>query len=163
MIRRAMTVIALLVVVGGMATTLPGQVRFGAQASFGDDTDFGIGARLEYVPRALFRNAPVLSAASFDWFFPDAPAGVDVQYWEINYNVYYLFTADALRPYAGGGLNIAHASGSVAGFGASDTQVGLNLGGGLRFRTAGRLTPFIEARVELSGGEQFVLTGGLVF
>lgn len=163
MIKRAMTMIALLVVVGGMATTLPGQVRFGVQADFGDNFDFGIGARLEYVPRALFRNAPVLSAASFDWFFPDTPPGVDVQYWEINYNIYYLWTADALRPYAGGGLNIAHASADVGGFGGSDTKVGLNLGGGLRFRTAGRLTPFIEARVELSGGEQFVLTGGLVF
>ena len=163
MIKRAMTVIALLVVVGGMATTLPGQVRFGVQASFADDADFGIGARLEYVPRALFRNAPVLSAASFDWFFPDEPAGVDLQYWEINYNIYYLWTTDALRPYAGGGLNIAHASVDTGAGSASDTQVGLNLGGGLRFRTAGRLTPFIEARVELSGGEQFVLTGGLVF
>lgn len=160
MIKRAMTVLALLVMAGGLATTLPGQIRFGVQGSFADDTDFGIGGRLEYAPRALFKDAPVVSAASFDWFFPDA-AGLD--YWEINYNIYYLFTADALRPYAGGGLNLAHASVDTPAGSASDTKLGLNLGGGLRFKTSSRLTPFIEARVELSGGEQFIITGGLVF
>jgi len=155
MMKRLIALIAVLAFAGGVTTELSAQVRFGGQVSFGDASDFGVGARLEYTPRRLIPNAPVVSAASFDWFFP----GGSVDYWELNYNIAYLFQADALRPYAGGGLNLAHVS--VGSF--SDTRLGLNLLGGLKFRTAGRLTPFVEARVELSGGEQFVITGGLLF
>jgi hypothetical protein len=156
MMKRVMALIAVLAFAAGAAAELRAQVRFGGQLSFGDNADFGIGARLEYTPRRLIPNAPVVSSASFDWFFPDE-RGVD--YWELNYNIAYQFQADALRPYAGGGLNLAHESGA----GGSDTRLGLNLLGGLKFRTAGRLAPFVEARVELSGGEQFVITGGVLF
>lgn len=160
MMKRVMALIAVLAFAAGAAAGLHAQVRFGGQLSFGDNADFGIGARLEYTPRRLIPNAPVVAAASFDWFFPDEPAGVNIQYWELNYNIAYLFPTPSLRPYAGGGLNLAHASADPGG---SDTKLGLNLLGGLKFSTAGRLAPFIEARVELSGGEQFVITGGILF
>lgn len=153
---RVLVLIALLALCAGATTSLSAQVRFGPQVSFADDADFGIGARLEYGLDKLFPKAPLLSAASFDYFFP----GNNVTYWEINYNVSYLFKVDALTPYAGGGLHFAHAS--VDG-GGSNSEMGLNLLGGLRFKTASKLTPFVEARIELGGGEQFVLTGGLVF
>lgn len=162
MMKRATTFVAALVLAGGL-TALPAQVRFGPQLSFADDTDFGVGARLEYMPRLLFKDAPVMSVASFDWFFPDVPSGVDFTYWEINYNIAYMFKADALTPYAGGGLNFAYASASAGPFSGSDSKLGLNLMGGLKFRLASRLTPFVEGRFELSGGEQFVVTGGLLF
>jgi hypothetical protein len=41
--------------------------------------------------------------------------------------------------------------------------VGVNLMGGLNFQTRTRIMPFIEAKFELGGGEQFVLTGGIYF
>ena len=45
---------------------------------------------------------------------------------------------------------------------ASDTDLGLNLLGGTLFGR-GKVNPFVELRVELAGGEQFVLTGGVLF
>ncbi len=156
MMKRVMALIAVLALAGGLAADLRAQVRFGGQLNYGDNADFGIGARLEYTPRRLIPNAPVVSSASFDWFFPST-SGVD--YWELNYNIAYQFTTPSLKPYAGGGLNVAHVS--VGSF--SDTKLGLNLMGGLKFAAMGRLAPFVEARVELSGGEQFVITGGVLF
>ncbi len=71
--------------------------------------------------------------------------------------------ASSLAPYAGGGLNIAHKSKEFDdGRSASDTDLGLNLLGGTQFGR-GKVNPFVELRVELAGGEQFVLPGGVLF
>jgi hypothetical protein len=67
-----------------------------------------------------------------------------------------------VAPYAGTGLNYAHASVSVpelAGMSVSNSEVGLNILGGAKFKL-GQVTPFGEFRVELGGGEEFVITGG---
>lgn len=164
MIKRALVVAVALLFAAGAANA---QVRFGGQVSWGDDTDLGIGVRLEYVPRSIVGNTPIFSAAHFDYFFPDNGGvfgGVDVTYWEINYNVYYQFRAPSLTPYAGGGLHVSRWSVSVGGVSADNTDVGLNLGGGLKFKTRGKLTPFVEGRFTIGGDvEQLILTGGLVF
>jgi opacity protein-like surface antigen len=134
-------------------------VRFAPQLSFADDTDLGIGARI----RMGFPSvAPgFFGVGSFDYFFPDG-----FNYFEINANVGYVIPGvrGKVHPYAGGGLNIARASAeNCSGSGCSNSEVGLNLLGGLDFETRSRIMPFIELRVELSGGEQFVVTGGLYF
>ncbi len=164
--RKLFSVIALSAAVGVVsAAEASAQVRFGVQGSFADDTDFGIGVRVRGDTPRLIPNAPLSLIGSFDWFFPDAPSGVDATYFELNGNVVYNFTitGSVLRPYAGGGLNIARASVDFGQGNISDTNVGLNLLGGLNFRTAGRIQPFVELRLELEGGEQFVITGGIHF
>ncbi len=150
---RTLTLCALLALCAG--APLSAQVRFGVQADWGDNSDFGIGGRLEHGLAKLFPKVPLRGAASFDYFFP----GNSLNYWEINYNVFYQLKADALTPYAGGGLVLAYASAN----GNSNSDLGVNLGGGLKFATGSKLTPFIEGRIELGAGEQFVLTGGLLF
>ena len=132
------------------------QLELGPQINWGDDADFGVGGRAVLgIPAGI----PLAAIGSFDIFFP----GNDVNYWEINANAVYKFAIpkSPIVPYAGAGLNIAHASVSNIS-GASNTDVGFNLLGGATFN-AGKLKPFAEARIELSGGEQFVLTGGLLF
>lgn len=165
--RRTLAVLGCLAFLAVGATDLQGQVRFGVQGSYGDDTDFGIGGRLATSLRSLIPATPLEFHASFDYFFPDDEGtGADITYWEINTNVAWMIpvTRTSVAPYAGGGLNIAHFAIDITGFGsADDTEVGLNLLGGIQFRTRTRLRPFVEVRVELSGGEQFVLAGGLLF
>ncbi|HEX6309277.1 MAG TPA: hypothetical protein VFZ69_13870 [Longimicrobiales bacterium] len=137
---------------------------FGVQGSWGDDSDFGIGARLELgVPNLLTSTGPLANTyviGSFDWFFPDNDQ-IDFDYWEINLNLAVPITATSIDPYAGLGLNIAHISVDALGDDGSDTEVGLNLLGGLRFNL-GTLGAFTEGRFELGGGEQFVLTFGVL-
>src|SRR3989441_12806261 len=137
------------------------RTRCAAELNWSSDFDFGIGARGVFGLQSLFRKTPLDGIVSFDYFFPSHPSGTSLHYWEINGNVAYRFTVPArssLRPYAGGGLNIAHVS-SPAPFGtptvsASDTKAGLNLLGGTTFKLKGsKLTPFVDARGEIGGGK----------
>ena len=135
---------------------------FAVQLDWGSDPDFGIGGRGVFPLRSLFPKTPLDGIVSFDYFFP----GNNVKYWEINGNVAYHFRVpprSSLGPYAGGGLNIAHASVTgVSGSGA--TKAGLNLLGGTTFKVKrSTLTPFVEGRGEIGGGKTFILTGGVRF
>src|SRR2546426_516289 len=139
---------------------------FGPELNWSSDVDFGIGARGVFPLQSLFPKTPLDGIVSFDYFFPSHPSGTSAHYWEINGNVAYRFRVQrsSLAPYAGGGLNIAHASVTVAGVSASDTKAGLNLLGGTTFKLKGsNLTPFAEARGEIGGGKTFILTGGVRF
>ncbi len=129
-----------------------GQSNFGVQGNWGSDTDFGLGGRLVV-------NIPDVNlegAGSFDVYFPDA----DFDFWEINANLFYHFhlpDSPSVLPYLGGGLNIARFSN-----GASDTEAGLNIGGGVRFPT-GNVSPFVEGRGVVGDASQFVVTAGILF
>jgi opacity protein-like surface antigen len=139
-------------------------LRLGAQANFATDgSTFGLGARGEY---SLATMVPSLTdfrfVGSFDFFFPDAGS-----YFELNAGVATSFSMPTapVTPYAGAGLNIARSSidfGGTIGT-RSNTDVGLNVFGGVRFKPMGTLIPFAEARIELGGGENFVISGGLLF
>jgi hypothetical protein len=156
------------------ATQQEKNVSFGAQINWSDDADLGVGGRVIVSLNQFMEGLEAVG--SFDYYFPGdggvdtGGVDVDLQYFEINANAVYKFTlsSSSLRPYVGGGLNIAHAKGGVgidlgdAGsfdFSASETRVGLNVLGGVLF--AKRF--FAEAKFELGGGETFVLTGGIRF
>jgi len=165
--KRLLPVAACAAVLGLGAVPLSAQTRFGAQLSWGDDdANLGLGVRAAFDLRSLFNTRGLEAVASFDYFFPEQSSGVDVEYWELNGNVTYLIpnVKGSLGPYVGSGLNIAHGSQDASGVSSqSDTEAGLNLLGGTRFRTRSKLTPFAELRFELGGGERVVLTGGILF
>ncbi|MFQ5746524.1 MAG: hypothetical protein ACE5HF_04810 [Gemmatimonadota bacterium] len=142
---------------------LAAQARFGAQLDIGDDQDLGLGGR---VVLGLVEPKGFDFVGSFDWFFPDEPPGVDVTYWEINGNLIYsldLPAVPSVGPYIGGGINIAHRNREFSnGTDASDTDAGLNLLGGATLDTRS-VTPFLELRLEIEGGDQFVVAGGVLF
>ncbi len=133
--------------------------QFGGQLSFANDANFGIGARVTGDFSSLVPSVQNVSViGSFDFFFP----GSSITYWELNGNAVYRIhiTGARIMPYAGGGLDIAHAS---SGFGVGGTRLGLNLVGGTTFETSTSIRPFVELRVELAGGEQFVVSAGILF
>ncbi len=158
--RNPLLALVVLVFTVGSASEAQAQVKFGVQASIAEDTDFGIGGRVAgtVAPRRV-----VKIVGSFDIYFPDGP----VDYWELNGNILYMIPVQksALAPYVGGGLNIAHISFDLPlldPFGDfSDTDAGLNLLGGIEFGQ--QVVGFVEAKVELEGGDQFVVTGGIYF
>jgi hypothetical protein len=145
------------------------QVRFGPYAAFHDDADFGIGAFVNFAVPDIHEN--LAFAGDFGIFFPDDGGydEIDVDYWELNANALYRFPieSESISPWALAGLNIANGSVGVdlGEFGegsASDTEIGVNLGGGATFGT-GSMRPFAGAKIELGGGEGFVVFGGLSF
>lgn len=139
---------------------LPAQsVRLGGQLSFAQDENAGLGARLE-APLVPFWTQDLRLAIAFDYFFPTAP----VNYWELNGNFEWglPINGSRLSVYVGGGLGIAHSAVSgVPGTGVTD--LGINLLFGLRIPAGPHLTPFVELRPELGGGDRLVLTTGLMF
>ena len=138
------------------------QLGLGAQLNWGDDVDLGIGVRGTYTLPTTF---PLEVIGSFDYFFPSVGVSeIDLNYWEINANVVYLFPVSSavIAPYAGTGFNFAHASVSSTEFqdiSISDSELGLNILGGAKFNVGGFM-PFGELRIELGGGEEFIFTGG---
>jgi hypothetical protein len=141
--------------------------RFAAELNWSSDVNFGIGGRGVFPLESAFPGTPLDGIVSFDYFFPSAPVNTSAHYWEINGNVAYRFHMErgsSLAPYAGGGLNIVHASATAGTVSSSVTRGGLNLLGGTTFKLTGsNLTPFAEARGEIGGGKTFILTGGIRF
>jgi hypothetical protein len=137
------------------------QVQFGPQIAWGDDADFGIGARVALgLPQV--REGVQLHIAG-DYFFIDCPSELDCSWIELNSNLHLpVPLAPNMATYAGAGLNVARVKVSVPGFSASDTEVGLNILGGIRFPAAA-LTPFVEASFTLGGSEQFGVRAGILF
>jgi opacity protein-like surface antigen len=136
------------------------QVQLGPTLALHDDFDFGLGA-------ALSVQAPSLGErlgfqADLIFFFPDNDA---VDYLEINGNVTYDFTLpeSTVAPFGLVGLNIARVSVESVGLeDSSNTELGFNLGGGVRFNVGG-FRPSIGVRAEINGGEGVVLFATLPF
>jgi hypothetical protein len=127
------------------------QFAVGVQGNWGSEADFGVGAR----GLANLGGTNLEAVGSVDLFFPDS----DIDWLDINANLFYHFhlpDSPSVMPYLGGGLNVARLSGN-----GSTSEVGVNLGGGIRF--PGQVTPFLEFRAVISDADQFVVTGGLLF
>ncbi|MDH3271433.1 MAG: hypothetical protein OEN56_08890 [Gemmatimonadota bacterium] len=136
------------------------QVQIGPTLAFHDDFDFGIGATFGAQAPQLGEGIGFM--ADLIIFFPSTD-GVD--YFEINGNVTYDFPLEnsTVLPFALGGLNIARASVDAGTLGSvSNTEIGLNLGGGIVF-DAGSFRPAVGGRFEVNGGEGFVLFATLPF
>jgi len=145
------------------ATQAQAQFRFGANVSWATDTDFGLGARANFGLGEFSKRNPIEGQVTFDYFFPN---GFD--YWELSGNGIYRFdtSAENLKPYAGAGLLYSHSSvnGCPGGYSCGSSDLGLNLIGGLRFNVKGTTAiPFVEARLEVRNGSQFVMAGGVLF
>lgn len=130
------------------------QIYIGPEIAFNDDADLGIGASLEFDLPSI---DPALSyMGDLVIFFP----GDDFDYLEINTNLTYDLPLEntSVVPFVLGGLNIARASfdGGPGEDSESDTEIGLNLGGGVKF-DAGTLQPRVGARAVLGGSETFTL------
>ncbi|WP_420448373.1 outer membrane beta-barrel protein [Candidatus Palauibacter sp.] len=153
----------------GLTAPLASQgISFGAAASYGEDSDFGVGPRVSLAIPA--GDLGLSLVGSFDYFFPsDAEAdaiGAEINYWELNGNVVLdISVGGTVAPYAGAGINYVEASGSVSAGGisisTSESEVGANLLAGLRFGSAGP-SPFLEGRYS-TASEQIVVAVGLMF
>ena len=141
------------------ALAAQGPPRLGGQVSFAQDANAGLGLRFEQ-PLLPFWTQDLRLDVAFDYYFPDSP----VNYWELNGDLAWGFPISGSRMsvYVGGGVNIAR-EGVTGAPGSGYTNIGLNVLAGVRIPTRSGLTPFVELRPELGGGDRLVLTTGLMF
>ena len=139
----------------GIPVSASAQATVGPLLAFHDDVDFGVGGFVAIPVPSLNPNLSVVP--SFLYYFPD---GGD--YWEINGDVQYSFDVSPdtpVLPFAFAGLNFANFGGDGAD---SQTEIGLNLGGGIEFR-ADSLNPFAGAKFTIGDVDGFVVFAGLGF
>lgn len=167
------------------------QIDFGAQVASAQKTGFGIGPRAVLGVGALDGGFQI--SADFLLFFPDSQqlqdiiddAAIggevlngDVDYWEANLNLHVPVGLPfvPLKPYVGGGLNIAktkiqNSTQGLLDLDRRDTGINLLAGAQLNLPV---LTPFIEFRYTLGngtgvtakgldGGAQWLVVGGILF
>ena len=130
------------------------QVQLGPTLAFSDEVDFGIGATLSAQAPQLGEGIGFLG--EFIFYFPD-----NVDFFEINGNVTYAFplAESTVLPFALGGLNIGRIS---SDFGGGNTDVGVNLGGGISF-DLGSFRPSVGGRFVLGDFDHFILFATLPF
>lgn len=148
MVRRALAVIAVAATATlSTSTAAHAQLRLGPELAWNDDADLGVGVGLEVGLPSL--HPAVAFMGDFIWFFP----GGDVDYFEFNGNLTWDIPLEetAVVPFALAGLNVA----TVDTNGGGDTDVGLNLGGGLKFNM-GSFRPRLAGRFAV-GNDSFTL------
>ena len=136
------------------------QTRVGGGLVYGTEIEnIGINLNGQYFIKENIAIAPGLN-----YFFPKAlGSGFDLNWFEINANGHYYFNTGSIEPYALAGLNFAFLSVKSSFGDSSNTEVGLNLGGGANFDIGSSIKPFGELRIVIGDADQLVLGGGVRF
>lgn len=147
MIRRVSGLVACAALLALSAVPSQAQVLLGPEVAWNDDADFGVGVGVEVGMPSL--DPAVAFLGDFLWFFPD----FDADYFEFNGNLTYDLPLEetTVVPFGLAGLNVARVSGN----GGGDTDVALNLGGGVKFNM-GSFRPRVAGRFAL-GNDTFTL------
>jgi hypothetical protein len=167
----SLTLLAALAV-PSMATAQGARLSYIVQGSYGADIAgsgegaMGFGGGIGFPLAKRDAGGGVRGVATFDWFFPkDATINTTVltpTYWEFNING--VLDVQSVRGlYVGTGVNYTTYSidgSQVAN--AGGTELGLNILSGIKLGS-GHGAPFAQARFEIGGGKQLVLTGGIEF
>lgn len=146
-----LSLLALAVLAGPLAA----QVHVGPALAVREEADLGIGGFVTWAMPDLHEDISL--GVDVGVFFPD---GFD--YFEVNGNVYYTFPTGSVdvAPWVLGGLVLARVSDRGP---ASDTELGLNLGGGVTFRPQERISPLVGGKFELLDGSAWMFFAGLSF
>jgi|AntRauTorcE11897_2_1112592.scaffolds.fasta_scaffold02283_3 opacity protein-like surface antigen len=153
-----------------------GDIKIGVGLAFGSgvgfaslDNDLGIRVDGYYAI-----NPNIRVGADFTFYFPKSEGEVDVTVWELNFNGNYIFLdEEGLILYGLAGINITGINvdipsttigGQTFGGSSSESEFGLNLGGGVEY-ALDFADLFGEIKLGGLGGDadQFVLGAGLRF
>jgi outer membrane protein X len=140
------------------------QVRIGGFLGYGSEVEqLAIGANAEF-----FLNEKMAIAPSIAFYLPEESGPYKLSVWELNGNFHYYFVSeDMISVYGLGGLNFTsvHLNYDGPGFGGdnSETEIGLNLGGGINFKVTDKIIPFGELKYAISDFDQVAIFFGVKF
>jgi hypothetical protein len=158
--RKLLSAVALvgMLAVPGSAEAQAQTVIGGVGAYYDDLEAFGIGAYVAIPVPQVYDGLSI--NPNFVFFFPD-----NGDYWELNGDVVLSFPLEddsPIIPFALGGISIGRSSFDAFGVSASDTDIGLNLGGGVVFPLE-TVRPVAGAKFEIRDNTGFVIFGGVGF
>lgn len=137
-----------------------GDIRLGAKLSYItiEGADLGIGIVGDY----QFTES-IIGSVNYNYFLADEFLGLST----INLDGLYTFGGDGIRPYVLAGLNIATVSVNFDLFGVSEkvsnTEIGINLGGGAELPLSDKMAAFGELKYALASIDELVISAGLKF
>ncbi len=148
-----------------LASSAQAQFEIGGGLIYGTDIEeLGISGRAAFRLTDNWRIQP-----TFNYFFTEDVGSIKTSVWSLNADANYVFGVfGVLKPYVLAGLNITTVrvkiddNSFLADNTESDTEVGVNLGGGLDFDLK-KVIPFVEIKFVLSDFDQAVLAGGVKF
>ncbi len=154
----------------GQQTLAPGKtevVGFIGGVTDGGGTIFGGGLHLTIGSRLLF--VPEFGYLTLGEDYSGAGFNVDSSAFKVNADAHYLFASRNAKvmPYALGGLgylrvSASASSGSFSGS-ASDSTIGVNLGGGLRWQAGDKWGVRPELKIFVADGSNVQFTAGLYY
>jgi hypothetical protein len=129
------------------------------------DTTFGVRTGVYTEQSAGFLGGEVVTSIAPSWYFnPNlevALVATDNNIVTVNGDFHYDFFHD--RPYwvwAGGGPAVIHRELPAT---SDDTDFGVNFLGGIAWKTASKVNPYLQAKVTVSNEDEAVLAFGLRF
>jgi hypothetical protein len=128
-----------------------------------DDSNFAIGVEGRFALVQIASSVRFDLRPFFDYYFiDDEGTGLDITVFGFGADAIFAFSVGnpVVEPYAIGGLQLGY--GKVEGF-DSETDFGVNLGGGAKFLTTGTVQPFVELRISVGDFDPILLTGGVLF
>jgi opacity protein-like surface antigen len=169
--KKTILFVAMIMVLGLVAqqAKAQGAKRIGAQLAYGTkDLNLGFGARGEF---NITDNISIVP--KFTYYLGKSEGGASVKGWALDADAHYFFTTDGLNFYALAGLayssiTVSVPSVNIPGIGnfgggdASDSKIGLNIGGGVNFAKSESLVPFAEVRYN-TAFEAVLISAGVSF
>ncbi|MCB0683223.1 MAG: outer membrane beta-barrel protein [Saprospiraceae bacterium] len=152
-----------LMLVAGFLGFQSAHAQFSAGAGLAYGTDSGVNGdgAIGIQARAMYQFMEnIRGSANFTFFLVDDP----VNFSTLNVDGHYLFLNESFLVYALAGLNLAFVSVDLGAFGdASDSELGLNLGGGIQLPITDALGLLGEVKYVIGDADQLVLTVGAIF
>lgn len=127
-------------------------------AELKDGTHAVIGAQARFAVAMIAPNVRVDIMPEFNYYFFDH----DIHGFDLSGSAVFAFGvhSDVAEPYALAGLGIF----SVSCDGCdSETRIGFNIGGGVKFLPLGKVQPFVQMRFTIGDIDPINLTGGVLF
>ncbi len=171
-VKFARTLLAGAAVAAGLFVFAPAaNAQIVVQANYGGDTDFGVGAGVGFNLGQFNNGTKIAAEATFDYFFPSCDGcdaiNADFKVWEINANARAHLIPSLPSLYLGAGARYYKWDYSFDNCGiycdlySGADGIGLNIIGGWVF--SGSNGPFVQAKLEVGDGSQFVATAGIRF
>ncbi|MEM5566957.1 outer membrane beta-barrel protein [Psychroserpens sp. AS72] len=143
------------------------ETKIGGFLAYGTEIEnIGIGVNAEFT---ILENLTI--SPSFIYYLPKDESGIKINWIEFNANAnYYFIDKKNIDVYGIGGLNYTNVKVEYDGdsiFGndlsASDSRIGLNLGGGANFKIGNKIIPFTELKYVIIDTGQLVIAAGVKF